>query len=92
MLAVGDQLFAFSLLEDDGEDSDFTQRSRIDLSWFPVARTLLVGARIGAFVGMLKTRTLRLVAVAEGHGVGVDVTANPDAIATYDGQELHILL
>ena len=82
----------FCLLEDDGEDSDFTQRTRIDFSWFPVARTLVVGARIGAFAGMLNTRTLRLVAVAEGHGVGVDETAKPDVIATYDGQELHVLL
>jgi alpha-D-xyloside xylohydrolase len=83
---------SFALLEDDGENSDFTQRTRIEFNWFPASRRLVVGPRIGAFFGMLTTRTLRLVAVAEGHGVGVGVTANPDAVATYNGMELDILL
>jgi alpha-D-xyloside xylohydrolase len=83
---------SFVLLEDDGESSDFTQRTRIEFKWYPDARKLIVGARTGAFAGMLTTRTLRLVVVAEGQGVGPDVTANPDAIATYCGQELEIML
>jgi alpha-D-xyloside xylohydrolase len=83
---------SFALLEDDGESSDFTQRTRIEFNWFPDVRKLIFGPRTGAFAGMLTTRTLRLVAVAEGHGVGPDVTANPDAIATYSGQQLEISL
>jgi alpha-D-xyloside xylohydrolase len=82
----------FALLEDDGESADFTQRTRIDFNWFPAARKLIVGARYGAFAGMLATRTLRVVAVRQGHGVGPDVTADPDAVATYTGQELEIAL
>jgi alpha-D-xyloside xylohydrolase len=83
---------SFILLEDDGENSDFTQRTQIEFNWFPAARNLIIGARIGSFVGMLTIRTLRLVAVVPGHGVDVDVTSNPDAIVTYEGSELNISL
>jgi alpha-D-xyloside xylohydrolase len=82
----------FALLEDDGESADFTQRSRIEFHWIPAARTLIVGPRTGAFAGMLATRTLRVVAVRKGHGVGADVTPDPDAVVTYTGQRLEIAL
>jgi alpha-D-xyloside xylohydrolase len=82
----------FTLLEDDGESSDFTQRTRIEMRWCAAARKLIVGARSGAFAGMLATRTLHVVAVRPGHGVGVDVTPDPDATATYNGQQIEISL
>jgi alpha-D-xyloside xylohydrolase len=82
----------FALLEDDGESSDFTQRTRIELNWYPLERRLVVGSRTGWFAGMLATRKLHVVAVAPHHGVGVDVTLNPDAIVTYDGSQLEIRL
>ena len=83
---------SFALMEDDGESSDFTQRTIIQFSWFPSTRKLIVGPRIGAFARMLVTRQMHVVLVSQGHGVGVDVTADPDAVATYTGQQLEISL
>jgi len=83
---------SFILLEDDGENSDFTQQTQIEFNWFPAARKLSIGTRTGSFAGMLTTRTLQLVAVAPGHGVDVDVTSNPDVTVTYEGMELDISL
>jgi alpha-D-xyloside xylohydrolase len=91
-LYPGTANFSFILLEDDGENSDFTQQTQIEFNWFPAARKLSIGARTGSFAGMLTTRTLKLVAVAPGHGVDVDVTPNPDATVTYEGIELDISL
>ena len=82
----------FTLMEDDGESADFTQRTTIQFSWFPSTRTLIVGPRTGAFARMLVTRQLHCVLVSRGHGVGVDVTTDPDAVATYTGQQLEIAL
>jgi len=83
---------SFALMEDDGESSDFTQRTIIQFSWFPSTRKLIVGPRIGAFARMLVTRQMHVVLVSQGHGIGVDVTADPDAVATYTGQQLEISL
>ena len=83
----------FELFEDDGETSDFSTGTRIAFSWDDKSKTLTVADRTGApFQGMLNTRTLHIVAVAKGHGVGVAETAQPDKIVTYVGQRIEVAL
>jgi len=77
----------FTLYEDDGETYNYEkgQLATIPLTWSDAAGTLTIGARQGDFPGMLKQRTFHVVFVTEGHGVGVDETAQADQTANYDG-------
>lgn len=89
----------FTLYEDDGESgfdtttgAAATGAATILFSWDDAAETLTVGPRSGSFPGMLTSRTLHVVRVAPGHGVGVAPTETPDAVATYSGAKLVIAL
>jgi alpha-D-xyloside xylohydrolase len=55
----------FTLYEDDNETYAYEkgQSARYDLSWNDATRTLMVGARRGAFAGMVKQRTLNIVVI-----------------------------
>ena len=44
------------------------------------------------FPGMLNTRSFEIVVVSKSHGTGVDVTANPDKVVSYDGRRLTVQL
>ena len=83
----------FQLFEDDGVTADFSTGTRIAFSWDDKSKTLTVSERTGeSFSGMLHTRTLHVVAVAKGHGVGVTETAQPDKIISYDGHRIEVAL
>jgi hypothetical protein len=41
---------------------------------------------------MLKTRSFQVVIVGQRHGTGVEVTANPDKVVSYNGQRLTVQL
>ena len=77
----------FTLYEDTGDGTGYEQgrdMATIPMAWNDAARTLTVGARAGAFDGMLSTRTLRIVLVRPGRGVGL--AASPaDREVRYDG-------
>ncbi|HJV42602.1 TIM-barrel domain-containing protein [Caulobacter sp.] len=55
----------FTLYEDDNETYAYErgQSARYELSWNDARRTLTVGARRGAFPGMVKQRTLKIVVI-----------------------------
>ena len=78
---------AFTLYEDEGDNYDYEKglRATIPISWDEKSQTLTIGARRGEFPGMLKQRTFRVVFVKYGHGAGIPVTADPDAVVSYSG-------
>ena len=83
----------FQLFEDDGVASDFRSGTRIDFSWDDQRKTVTVSERTGIpFQGMLHTRTLHMVLVSRGHGVGVGETTSPDKTVTYVGQRIEVSL
>ena len=89
---------SFTLYEDDGVSAaDATGgassgSATIRIAWDDAAETLTVGARAGSFPGMLAARTLHLVRVAPGRGVGVAPAATPDRVVAYSGAKLVVSL
>jgi alpha-D-xyloside xylohydrolase len=78
---------SFALYEDSGDTYDYEngQHSVIPFTWNDAARELTIGARAGSYTGMPMTRTFNVVVVGPNHGTGVDVTAGPDRMVTYNG-------
>ncbi len=76
----------FTLYEDDGGTYDYEKgaNSRIDLRWNQARRRLTIGARHGAFPGMLQERTFNVVLVGPMHGVGESINP-PDREVHYNG-------
>jgi alpha-D-xyloside xylohydrolase len=68
---------AFTLYEDEGDGYDYEAGaySTIQASWNDLGRTLSIGVRNGAFRGMLKERTFRVVCVSPGKGTGMEADA-----------------
>jgi len=82
----------FELYEDEGEGYAYEKGiyATIPIEWSEASRTLTIGARRGAFPGMLERRTFRVVWVRKGHGVGLEPEAQADATVVYDGQSLTV--
>jgi alpha-D-xyloside xylohydrolase len=85
---------SFTLYEDENDNYNYEKGvySTIAFHWDDAHRRLTIDARNGEFPGMLKTRTFQLVIVGKSHGVGVDVTANPDKVISYTGEAQTIQL
>ncbi|WP_339548802.1 DUF5110 domain-containing protein, partial [Pseudomonas sp. RA_35y_Pfl2_P32] len=58
----------FTLYEDDNETYAYEkgQSAQYDLVWDDAKRTLMIGARRGAFPGMVRQRTLKVIVVDRG--------------------------
>jgi alpha-D-xyloside xylohydrolase len=82
----------FTLYEDEGDNYNYEKgaHATIPISWDESAQSLTIGKRSGKFSGMLKKRTFRIVWVSPDYGVGVESTASPEAVVTYDGSALKI--
>jgi alpha-D-xyloside xylohydrolase len=78
---------SFTLYEDENDNYDYEKGvyATIGMRWDDTRRQLLLEERTGAFPGMLKTRTFRVVLVGGNHGTGVDVTETADRLIAYDG-------
>jgi alpha-D-xyloside xylohydrolase len=84
----------FTLYEDENDNYDYEKGvySTIAFHWNDAMRQLTIDARAGEFPGMLKTRSFQVVVVSKSHGTGVEVTANPDKVVSYDGRLLTVQL
>ena len=85
----------FTLYEDDGTTMHYlrsNQSSTITIEWDDGARTLKIAARVGRFPGMLLNRTLNVVLVSKGFGVGMEPTAKPTQVLAYTGTPLTVKL
>jgi len=80
------------LYEDQGDNYDYEKDAyaTIPLLWNDAAQTLTIGARKGAFPGMLKERTFNVVFVGEEHGAGAVLSQNVDHIVTYKGDSISV--
>ena len=86
---------SFVIYEDDGATMHYTRRnesSTIALQWEDGATTLHIAARKGSFQGMLLTRTLHVVLVRGGFGIGMEPTQAPTKSVTYTGAALTMKL
>jgi alpha-D-xyloside xylohydrolase len=77
----------FQLYEDAGDTYDYQKgaHSVIPMHWNEKSQTLTIGARQGAFPGMVQQRSFHIVFVGPNHGGGENVTAHPDKVVTYGG-------
>nr|WP_311732831.1 DUF5110 domain-containing protein [Edaphobacter lichenicola] len=80
----------FDLYEDagDGYEYEKDEHAVIPIRWDDHTGTLTIGAREGSFPGIVEHRRFRVVLVADGRGVGVDVTDAANAEISYDGKEV----
>ena len=66
--------------------------STIPLSWDDGSKTLTIGVCSGTFLGMLETRTFRIVFVREDLGVGAGLSEAPDKIVSYSEKKISVVL
>jgi alpha-D-xyloside xylohydrolase len=80
----------FTLYEDENDGYAYTKgaHATVALHWDDAGKTLTVGTRDGRFPGMLAKRTLRVVLVGRGHGVGIGESKKADKTVEYDGARL----
>jgi alpha-D-xyloside xylohydrolase len=85
---------SFTLYEDENDNYNYEKGvyATIAFHWNDASRRLTIDARKGEFPGMLKTRTFQIVIAGKSHGVGVEVTGNPDKVISYTGEEQTIQL
>ena len=85
---------SFTLYEDENDNYNYEKGvyATIAFHWNDASRRLTIDARKGEFPGMLKTRTFQIVLAGKSHGVGVEVTSNPDKVVSYTGEEQTIQL
>jgi alpha-D-xyloside xylohydrolase len=78
---------SFTLYEDENDNYNYEKGAyaTIPFAWDDKAGVLTIGARTGAFRGMLEKRTFRVVFVASGHGAGLHSTEQADAEIVYSG-------
>ncbi len=83
---------SFTLYEDEGDSYRYEKGAyaTIPLKWSEAAKTLTIGERAGAFPGMLKERTFRIVWVRPGKGVGPEMEASPDLEVKYAGKAMEV--
>ncbi|CAB9499595.1 Alpha-xylosidase BoGH31A [Seminavis robusta] len=84
----------FVLFEDDGTSSDPNRPSTsVSFSWDESSSTLLVSDRTGTpFPGMPAKRSIDVVLVRPGIGIGIAPTSQPDASVVYDGSAIKVKL
>jgi alpha-D-xyloside xylohydrolase len=84
----------FTRYEDERDNYNYEQGhfTEIPFSWNDKTKTLTIGARSGAFDGMLKNRTFRIVLVdAEKHmGLGIQQSQRFSKEVKYTGSEVNV--
>ena len=83
---------SFWMYEDEGDNYNYEKGaySLIPLNWDEGKQQLTIGNREGKYPGMLESRTFRIVFVAKGRGVGVDVSDKEDRSVRYTGKEVTV--
>jgi len=84
---------SFTLYEDVNDNYDYEKgvHATIPVLWDDANRKLTIGDRQGGFPGMLERRAFRVVFVGDGHGVGIDLTAQPDKVVEYSGRQITVV-
>ncbi len=84
---------SFNLYEDAGDSYDYEHGAyaTIPFQWNEAAKTLTIGKRAGAYEGMPRKRTFRVLLVDPQRGGGLDEPAGASAV-TYSGEEVRVKL
>jgi alpha-D-xyloside xylohydrolase len=79
-----------SLYEDAGHGYAYekNEHSVIPIHWEDRSGILTIGAREGAFPGMVEQRRFRAVLVNSGQGTGAEMTGSANAEIDYNGKEV----
>ncbi len=82
----------FTLYEDENDTYNYEMGAyaTIGFHWDDAKQTLTIGERKGAFPGMLKDRTFRIVFVQDNHGTGGAVTETADKNVAYSGKAISV--
>jgi len=82
----------FTLYEDENDNYNYEKGiyATITFYWNDKKQELTIGDRKGSFPGMLDKRTFIGVLVKERHGIGIEITENPDKVILYKGKKLTI--
>ncbi|MEO0293670.1 MAG: TIM-barrel domain-containing protein [candidate division WOR-3 bacterium] len=82
----------FTLYEDENDNYNYEKGlySTIPFCWNDERKELTIGDRQGCFPGMLKERTFRVILVKELHGIGIEITKNPDKTILYKGNKITV--
>jgi alpha-D-xyloside xylohydrolase len=80
----------FDLYEDGGDGYEYEkgEHAVIPIRWDDHTGVLTIGAREGSFPGIVEDRRFRVVLVADGRGVGADVTSSANTELSYEGKEV----
>jgi len=80
----------FELYEDEGDNYNYEKGkfTIVPLSWDNGKSTLTIGAREGAYPGMLDERTFNIVIVNGNRGTGVEVSSTFDKKISYEGKKI----
>jgi alpha-D-xyloside xylohydrolase len=80
----------FTLYEDENDNYNYEKgvHATIDFRWDDAQRQLTIADREGEFPGMLKERTINVVVVSRGHGMGVKVSDRFDKVVRYRGEKI----
>jgi len=83
---------SFILYEDENDTYAYEKGARaiIPMHWDEANRKLTIGDRQGKFRGMLDRRTFRIVFVGEGHGIGIESSAQADKTVDYAGHAITV--
>jgi alpha-D-xyloside xylohydrolase len=83
----------FELYEDENDTYNYEKGvySTIKFTWNEKEQKLTIDARQGEFPGMLEERTFHITWVAENHGIGEGITAQPDKIVNYIGEKIEVV-
>ncbi|MGB8496346.1 MAG: glycoside hydrolase family 31 protein [Candidatus Acidiferrum sp.] len=82
----------FTLYEDENDTYNYEKGAyaTIGFHWDDAKQALTIGERKGAFPGMLKDRTFRVVFVKDGHGTGGAITDTADKNVSYSGKAISV--
>ncbi|MGA7162082.1 MAG: TIM-barrel domain-containing protein [Bacteroidota bacterium] len=82
----------FDLYEDEGDNYNYEKGkfTTVPFNWDNEKSTLTIGAREGAYPGMLDERTFNIVMVNGNRGTGVEISSTFDKKISYEGKKLVI--
>ncbi len=84
----------FDFYEDSGDGYAYEHGAKATtlFQWDDRHQLLTIGDRVGTFPGMLQSRTLRIIVVKPGHGIGAQSAQTVDQTVTYEGHSKKINL
>ncbi len=84
----------FTLYEDENDGYAYEKgvHATIPIAWDDARRTLTVGAREGAFPGMLRERTFQVRLVRDGRGIDAPASEPLDAVVRYAGEATTVVV